>query len=234
MMALLLPAFTLGLLSSVHCVGMCGPIALAIPSARNSWPGRILDALLPNLGRTATYVLLGLLFGTFGRGLRIAGLQQGVSLALGLLIIAGLAWPRLVQGQVITGKLARWTSGLRQLMARSLGRTSPLGLWSTGMLNGLLPCGLVYLALAGALVQDSTLQGALFMLAFGMGTVPALFALRVGLANIGPAQRSFFRRLSPWMVAAMGVLLILRGAGMGIPYISPAMDGVMVSARACH
>lgn len=234
MNALIISAFALGLFSSFHCIGMCGPIALAVPSSRTTWTGRTGDALLLNFGRIATYALLGLLFGMFGRGLRLAGLQQGISIALGAVILIGLLWPALMKGHVITGKLAMWTSGFRQVMARHLGRTSPTGLWSTGMLNGLLPCGLVYLALAGSLVQESPWQGSLFMISFGLGTIPALLAVRLGTAKLSMAKRALVRKLSPFLVAGMGVLFVLRGMGLGIPYISPVLYEVTTGVQPCH
>src|SRR5690606_22316345 len=114
MSAIAASAFALGLFSSVHCIGMCGPIALAVPSARLGWAGRTADALLLNAGRIATNALLGLLFGTFGRGLRLAGLQQGISIALGALILAGLLFPAVIKGQALTGQLAKWTAAPRR------------------------------------------------------------------------------------------------------------------------
>ena len=234
MSAIAASAFALGLFSSLHCIGMCGPIALAVPSARLGWAGRTADALLLNAGRIATYALLGLLFGTFGRGLRLAGLQQGISIALGALILAGLLFPAVIKGQALTGQLAKWTAAPRREMARTLGRTSPAGLWSTGMLNGLLPCGLVYLALAGSLVQEAAWQGAAFMAAFGLGTVPALLAVRLGTARLSLARRALVRKASPFLVAGIGILFVLRGMGLGIPYLSPALHEVVVGTQPCH
>ena len=231
---ILISAISLGLLSSFHCLGMCGPIAMAVPSRRTSWAGRTADGLLLNAGRISTYAFLGALFGIFGRGLQLAGLQQSISLALGVLILVGLLWPALIRGHVITGRLALLTGRAQHALARSLGRTSPLGLLSTGMLNGLLPCGLVYLALAASLMQDNAWRGAAFMAAFGLGTVPALLALRLGTSWFTGSTKAFLRRLSPYLVAAVGVLFVLRGMGLGIPYVSPMLHDVPTGVLTCH
>ena len=234
MTALLLPAFLLGLLSSFHCVAMCGPIALAVPSHRNSAAGRLGDTLLLNSGRLVTYALLGLLFGLFGRGLRLAGLQQAMSITMGALVIMGVAWPSLSTGHRITGRIARWTATAQQAMAKGLARTSPVGLFSTGLLNGLLPCGLVYIALAAALLQEGPLSSAAFMASFGLGTWPSLIAVRLGGSFIPNGKRAQLRRLQPYLVAGMGMLFVLRGLGLGIPYVSPVLYEVSTGVHECH
>lgn len=234
MIALLIPAFLLGLMSSFHCVAMCGPIALAVPSRRHSAAGKMLDTLLLNSGRLLTYAVLGALFGIFGRGLHLAGMQQGISFLMGILVLAGLAWPAIMGGQKITGRIAIWTSGAQRIMAKGLARTSPAGLFTTGLLNGLLPCGLVYIALAAALLHDGPLQSAAFMAAFGLGTWPALVALRLGVKSIHDSRRVMFRRLQPWLVAGVGILFVVRGLGLGIPYVSPVLGDVATEVQACH
>lgn len=234
MTAMLIPAFLLGLMSSFHCVAMCGPIALAVPSRRPSTVGKLLDTLLLNAGRLLTYGVIGSLFGLFGRGLHLAGLQQGISFLMGILVLAGLAWPAILGGHRLTGRVALWTSGAQRAMAKGLARTSPAGLFTTGMLNGLLPCGLVYIALAAALLHEGPWQSAVFMVAFGLGTWPALVALRLGVKSIHDGRRALFRRLQPWLVAGVGILFVVRGLGLGIPYVSPVLGGPGMSVQACH
>ena len=223
MIELLAPAVLLGLVGSAHCIGMCGPLALAIPSIGEGWAGRLGGAALLNGGRVVTYVLFGFLFGAFGRGLQLAGIQQAVSISLGVMILLGVAVPALLR----TGKLAqipaRLVMRLQGTMAKQLKRTSPGGLFLTGMLNGLLPCGLVYLALAGALAYGGWQEGGLFMLLFGLGTWPALIAVRLGGHGLTPAWRSGLRKLAPYVMGLMAMLLIIRGLGLDIPYLSPAL-----------
>ena len=188
-------AFLLGVLGSAHCVGMCGPIALAVPSARSSWSGRLADAVLLNSGRVFTYALLGALFGSFGRGLHLAGLQRTVSITLGVLMLLALLVPALFRKDLVTGTAVASIGALRTFLGRNLRRTSPEGLFLTGLLNGLLPCGMVYFAIAGALVQNGPLNGSLFMMLFGLGTWPALLAVRLGgeLLRTGRALGRFVR-----------------------------------------
>jgi sulfite exporter TauE/SafE len=234
MNAYLGPALLLGALSSAHCVGMCGPIALAVPSARSSHLGRMTDALLLNGGRLVTYAVIGALFGVFGRGLHLAGLQQALSISVGVLMVLAVLVPALFRKDVFTTATLGGLGRLRSMLARNLRRTSPEGLFLTGLMNGLLPCGMVYFAVAGALVQDGPLNGALFMLAFGLGTVPALLTLRLGAGMLTPERRSGLRRLAPYVLGLLGVLFIVRGLGLGIPYLSPALQDIPVGQQECH
>lgn len=227
-------AFLLGLLSSVHCIGMCGPLALAVPSpGRSAW-ARMRSAILLNGGRVVTYALLGAAIGLFGRGLDMAGLQRTVSIALGVVIMLALVAPGVVSRIPLSNGPARLVFRLQGVMARQLKRTSPEGLVLTGLLNGLLPCGMVYLALAGALAQAGPGQGALFMLFFGLGTWPLLVGLKVGSTFAGPGVRSRLRKVAPAAYALMAVLFILRGLDLGIPYLSPDLPDANSAAEVCH
>ena len=227
-------ALMLGVLGSAHCIGMCGPLALAVPSPRHSVAARLGSALALNGGRVVTYALLGAAFGLFGRGLQLAGLQQVVSIALGVLILVGLLAPRVLRfvriGQATGGFVLR----MQGVMARQLKRTSPEGLFITGMRNGLLPCGLVYLAAAGAMAQDGWAAGALFMALFGLGTWPALVGLKVSGSYAGPGLRATLRKVTPYAYALMGILFILRGMDLGIPFISPDLPEANSAVEACH
>jgi len=226
-------AFVLGLLSSAHCIGMCGPLALAVPSPRNSFLQRFTSALLLNGGRVVTYALLGAASGLFGRGLQLAGLQQVVSIGLGVAILVGLIAPRVLSRLRLSQGPALLVMRAQGLMARQLKRTSPEGLFLTGVLNGLLPCGMVYLGLAGALAQDGWSTGALFMVFFGLGTWPALVGLKVSSSYLSPSVRSAMSRLAPVAYLFMAVLFILRGLDLGIPYISPDLPEPNTPAVDC-
>lgn len=228
------PALLLGALSSAHCVGMCGPIALAVPSARSSFTGRSMDALLLNGGRVLTYAVLGALFGTFGRGLHLAGLQQAASIGMGVLMLAAVLVPALFRKDIFATAAIGGLGRLRSMLAHNLRRTSPQALVLTGLLNGLLPCGMVYFAVAGALVQDGALNGALFMAAFGLGTWPAMLAVRLGGGLVTGMWRKGMRRAAPYVFALLGVLFILRGMNLGIPYVSPVLHEVPVGQQECH
>jgi uncharacterized protein len=234
MNALLVTAFGLGILGSAHCLGMCGPLALAVPAPRNTFAQRLRSALLMNGGRVFTYALIGALFGLFGRGLQLAGLQQAVSISMGLVILLSLLMPSIMKFRWITKGAGTLVMRMQGVMARQLRRTSSGGLFVTGTLNGLLPCGMVYLALAGALAQDGWWQGALFMIFFGLGTWPALVGLRVGGGFFGPRFRASVARFAPYAYAVIAVLFILRGLGLGIPFISPDLQMVPGAGQACH
>lgn len=214
----------IGLLGSFHCMGMCGPIALSLPLKENSLNTKVLSGVLYNLGRVTTYIILGLVFGMLGFGIHIWGIQQWVSIGVGTLMILSVGFPILFHGRKITGGLDHLFSGFKKYFGRFFGFRTYLSTLVIGLLNGLLPCGLVYIALAGALVSTSPLNGALYMMAFGLGTIPALLALSL----LGNVVTMTFRRnaqkLIPFLIIMIGVLFVLRGMNLGIPYISPKME----------
>ncbi len=228
-----LTALILGVLGSAHCIGMCGPLALAAPSPRHSLGARLGSALAMNSGRVVTYALLGAGFGLFGRGLHLAGVQQVVSIGLGVLVLVGLLAPRLLRSFRPDRGAGALVIRLQGIMAQQIKRTSPEGLFFTGMLNGLLPCGLVYLAAAAAIAQDGWVNGAILMTIFGLGTWPALVVLKVSGSYVGPTLRNSLRKVTPYAYAIMGMLFILRGMDLGIPYISPDLPEANSAAYEC-
>ncbi|HNU56242.1 MAG TPA: sulfite exporter TauE/SafE family protein [Flavobacteriales bacterium] len=234
MNGLLATAFILGVAGSAHCVGMCGPIALAVPSPGNSFPARLGSTLLLNAGRLLTYVLLGLGIGVFGAGMRLAGLQQVTSIAAGIVLILSVLVPGLLERWAPTGRWSMAIGRLRSSLARQLSRTAPEAIFFTGLLNGALPCGLVYAALLGAAAQGTVMLAALFMAVFALGTIPALLVLRMSGGAVLNGLRPRLRRLAPVLVCTMGVLMILRGANLGVPYLSPATPQVATQVTACH
>jgi len=229
-MDLIWTALLLGVAGSLHCAGMCGPLALALPVPTSGLLVYGAGRLAYNGGRVLTYAVLGTVFGFLGRTLFVAGLQQWMSIAIGALLLLGL---------VISPKAASWgpviraVSVLKQAMGNMLRRRGiwPLGL--LGLLNGLLPCGLVYVACAGAAATGGVLSGALYMVVFGLGTVPVMLAISLSGKLVHAALRRWLVRLVPVSVGLVAVLLILRGLGLGIPYVSPNLvsaDG----AACCH
>lgn len=227
-------ALVLGFAGSAHCIGMCGPIALAVPSPPNRPGARWAGTLLMNSGRLTTYVLLGAAVGVLGLGIRLAGLGRALSISGGALLLLSVIVPGLLQRWAPTGRLALGIGRLRSTLARNLRRTAPEALFLTGVLNGLLPCGLVYAALLGAATSESPAQSALFMAAFGLGTWPALIALRMGGGLLGDGFRARLRQVSPVLISAMAVLLILRGLELGIPYVSPGHPAMQGGVAGCH
>lgn len=225
----LLPALALGLLGSLHCAGMCGPLALALPMAGKGPAGFLFGRLAYNLGRVITYAVLGVVFGLAGQGLLLAGLQRWVSVTLGVLLIAGLlASRRLALAAPVVGLVNRLKAGMGALLQRR----SASGLGLLGLLNGLLPCGLVYVACAGAAATGSWLGGVEYMAVFGLGTTPMMLGLSLGGRLMPPALRLKLRYATPVAVLMLGVLLIVRGLGLGIPYLSP--DLTAGGSGCCH
>jgi uncharacterized protein len=222
-------AFLLGLVGSLHCAGMCGPLALALPAAGDTTPTYVLGRVVYNAGRIITYCLLGIVIGLAGYTLLMAGLQRWVSIALGVALLVGLfASRRLALARPVTSVVNLLKSG----MSRLLRRRSLAGLGLLGLLNGLLPCGLVYVACAGAAATGGVLAGATYMAAFGIGTVPMMLAISLSGELVPASLRLKLVKTIPVCVFLLGSLLILRGMSLGIPYLSPDMSAS--GAVCCH
>ncbi|MFA6979021.1 MAG: sulfite exporter TauE/SafE family protein [Ignavibacteriaceae bacterium] len=214
--------FIIGLLGSLHCVGMCGPIALALPIVGNSKIELIVSRLLYNLGRILTYTFFGLIFGLIGDRIQLFGLQQIVSIVLGSLIILRLIIPQQYSFIKITF-IQKAVGRLKQEFSKMFGINSMKSLFIIGLLNGFLPCGFVYVGIAGAIATGDALQGAGFMALFGLGTLPIMFAASLFSSVLSIKARLNFRRAIPVFSFIIGILFILRGLNLGIPYISPKM-----------
>lgn len=222
-------AFLLGLIGSVHCAGMCGPLALALPAVGNTMPSYVLGRVAYNAGRIVTYCLLGIVFGLAGWTFLLAGLQRWISIALGEALLIGLfASRKLVLSRPVTSAVNQLKSRMSVLLrSRSIAALAMLGL-----LNGLLPCGLVYVACAGATATGGILAGATYMTAFGVGTVPMMLAISLSGKLVPTSLRLKLVKTVPVCVFLLGTLLILRGMSLGIPYLSPDMSGT--GASCCH
>jgi uncharacterized protein len=220
----LLTAIALGFLGSFHCVGMCGPIALALPVKRSSLLRVLTGSLIYNSGRLITYASLGFFFGLFGQGIALAGWQNRLSIASGIIILAVLFAPKFSVLHFGKGLLFRFLEKLKSRMRKLFGIHSAKSLVLIGMLNGLLPCGLVYLGIAGSIATGDFIKGALFMTAFGLGTFPAMVTLTVMKSRISISFREKIRKTIPVLVGMVGVLLILRGMNLGIPFLSPSIE----------
>ena len=222
-------AFLLGLIGSLHCAGMCGPLALALPPAGATAPAYVLGRVAYNAGRIITYCLLGLVVGLAGRTLLLAGLQRWTSIALGVALLLGLfASRKLALSRPVTAAVNQ----LKSRMSGLLRRRSLAGLAVLGLLNGLLPCGLVYVACAGAAAPGGILAGAGYMTAFGVGTVPMMLAISLSGKLVPTSLRLKLVKTIPVCVFLLATLLILRGLSLGIPYISPDLSST--GASCCH
>ena len=233
MIAIISTGLVLGLAGSLHCVGMCGPLSLGLPMHETSTSRRIIALALYHLGRIITYSLLGLFFGLIGRRFYIAGMQQGLSIALGVvMLVAALQYFifRYVYQPVFIKKMY---SRLQHAMIRVMKNISLPNYLLFGAMNGLLPCGMVYVAIAAAISTNGILTGTVMMASFGAGTLPAMFALALFGYMVKMPARNQLRRLSPYFVCAIGLVLILRGLNLGIPFVSPVMGGAPQPALNC-
>jgi sulfite exporter TauE/SafE len=226
-------AFTLGLLGSFHCIGMCGPIALALPVGGNSLAERVAAAFSYNSGRVLTYSLFGVLFGIIGKTFALAGWQQVFSITIGVLIVLSILLPGVLSsGTKITGFAYGFTSRIKSGMKDFFQQRTFSSFFFIGMLNGLLPCGLVYLAVAGASATSGPAEGATYMALFGAGTLPVMLSVIVAGNFISVNIRNHIRKAMPYVILLIGVLFILRGLNLDIPYISPKISKTQV--HSCH
>jgi sulfite exporter TauE/SafE len=220
---MLLSAFVLGLLGSFHCVGMCGPIAFMLPVDRTNPYKKASQIAIYHFGRLLAYSIIGLIFGLVGRGLYIFGLQQQLSIIIGVIMIVVVLIPYQTFNKYNFSKpIYKIISTVKSALGKELQKKSPDTFLTIGFLNGFLPCGLVYMAVFAAIGTGSTMQGSFYMLLFGLGTIPlmttAIYFSHLLKGNI----RQRIQKVIPVFVVLIGTLFILRGLGLGIPYLSPA------------
>lgn len=225
-----------GLLGSFHCVGMCGPIAFMLPVDRSNNFRKVSQIFIYHFGRILAYSIIGFIFGLLGKGLYIFGLQQQLSIGIGILMIVVVLIPTKVFNKYNFSKpLYRIISKVKSALGLALKKKTADTFLTIGFLNGFLPCGLVYMAVFASLAMESPFQGALYMSLFGLGTIPLMtMAIYIGkFLNTRVKQR--IQKAIPVMVVIIGLLFILRGLGLGIPYISPApMADTVEGTIECH
>ena len=224
----------LGMASSLHCIGMCGPLGLSIPGVNANSLRGIFTFSIYHLGRILTYALFGLIFGLAGRGIYLAGFQQMTSIVLGILMV-GIFIRHFFFNNILSSSVAgRLLKRIQFLFGSVWAYQGRLRFVLLGMINGLLPCGMVYLALALAVTTKSLSGGILLMTMFGLGTLPALAGLRYFAFSLSLPMRNYFKKISPFLIGIMGMMLILRGMNLGIPYLSPAITGSSPAGISCH
>lgn len=217
----LIAAFTIGLLGSLHCIGMCGPIALALPVAGQGGAGRVIAAILYNIGRATTYALLGIVIGSLGQALWLAGLQQALSITFGVVILWVVLSPLLFKRVTPPAFYRNAIARLQSRLANQLKKHGIASLFVVGLLNGLLPCGFVYIALAGAAATGHWYSGAAYMALFGLGTLPMMSLLILFKNQLSLTLRRNLNKALPYAMGVLAVLFIVRGMNLGIPYLSP-------------
>lgn len=219
----------LGLFGSLHCLGMCGPIALAIPHSNYGKFSLFLDNFLYNSGRIITYTFLGAIAGTIGAGIKMAGFQETISLILGIILILYLIIPKRAKSRFLELPLIKRISNFfTEIFQKFLVNTRKSSLFVVGILNGFLPCGLVYIALGASLAGAAdTVKSALFMTMFGIGTTP-IMALTYSVKKfISIELKRKLNKLIPVAIGVLAIILILRGLSLGIKYISPSLPDTL-------
>lgn len=231
-----LSALILGLMGSLHCIGMCGPIAFMLPVDRKSNYRKALQVSIYHFGRLLAYGTIGMVFGFIGKSLYIFGVQQKLSILIGIIMIALVLIPFVhLSSLSISKPIYRIISKLKDKLGFALKSKSNDAFLTIGFLNGFLPCGLVYMALLGAMAMANPIQGSFYMILFGLGTVPLMTMAVYFSSAIKQNTMRKVKKLIPVFIVIIGILFILRGLGLGIPYVSPQATKEVVSTELeCH
>ena len=229
-------AFILGLLGSFHCVGMCGPIAFLLPVDRSNSIRKITQIFTYHFGRLLAYGLIGLFFGLIGKSLYIFGIQQQLSIIIGILMIVAVLLPTQLANQFkISQPIYRLISKVKSALGKSLKNKTADTFLTIGFLNGFLPCGLVYMAVFASLATEQALMASTYMVLFGLGTIPLMTSAIYLGKFLNTKMKQNIQKAIPVFIVLIGVLFILRGLGLGIPYLSPSPMVDMVSGTMdCH
>ena len=225
-------AFIMGFAGSLHCVGMCGPLALSLPVSHSDNPSRFTGGAIYNLGRIFSYAVLGFIFGTVGKLFLTFHWQSRLSFTLGAMILLYLLIPKKYFHFSKPTVFNKPFLALRKQLGKLFQSRNFNSVFCIGILNGLLPCGLIYLALTSSIITGSSLNGALFMSFFGLGTFPAMMAIIILGNYLNQQMRLKINKALPVLLFVMATLLVLRGLELGIPYVSPAYAGH--TPLACH
>ena len=222
---MLYTALIFGLLGSFHCVGMCGPIAFMLPVSRDNEVKKFFQIFLYHFGRLLAYSSIGLAFGIVGKSLNLFGFQQQVSIFIGVLMIAVILLPTAkFQKYNLSQPLYKVIGKIKSSLGAALKKKSPDTFFTIGFLNGF-----------GAIATGSMVQSSLYMLLFGVGTIPLMTTAVYFGGMLNGMMRQRIRKLIPIAVVLIGMLFILRGLGLGIPYVSPSQDHEKItSTMECH
>lgn len=215
-------AFLLGLLGSLHCAVMCGPLMLSLPQPKQNYFKAALNLLLYQFGRVLMYTVMGILVGFLGETLSLVVSQNTLSLTIGILLVV---FTVLYFSKSYLKVFNSFQSKLITPIAKLMGKIYGLPFWGffAGMLNGVIPCGMVYLALATALNSASIQEAGVFMFLFGLGTTPLMLLISLGGIYLKKYIRFNPNKLLPWFMLFLGILFIMRSVELGIPFISPAI-----------
>ncbi len=229
-------AFFFGLLGSVHCLGMCGPIAFLLPLNHQNKAVKLLQVIMYHIGRLISYAFIGYIFSWLGKNIALFGLQQYLSIATGVLMILFVMVPKSrIKIPFLQNTVYKFLGKLQYRLSTLLKTKSSKQLFGIGILNGLLPCGFVYMAVLGSLAYGNSVNNSvLFMIAFGLGTVPLMTSAVYAFHLFSLKTQQVIRRQFPILVIILAGLFILRGLGLDIPYLSPAPIDFVTNEINCH
>lgn len=228
-------ALIFGILGSFHCMGMCGPIAFLLPVDRENNLKKGMQIFLYHLGRISSYAIIGAIFGLLGKSISLFGLQQKLSIIIGIIMLSLIFIPAGKKGlDRLLNPAFKGVSKIKSQIGAELKKKRPDTFFTIGFLNGLLPCGLVYMAVLGATAVQGVWQGALYMAIFGLGTVPLMTGVVWAGNFITVKMRNGMKKAIPVVIALMGILFIIRGMGLGIPYMSPKQSSKVEASMECH
>ena len=233
---MLVSAILLVFMGSLHCVGMCGPIAFMLPVNRQNPVKKAGQVALYHVGRLLSYATIGVVFGLLGKGLYVFGMQQKLSIAIGILMIILVLVPAKIFAKYNFSKpVYKIISKVKTKLGQELKKKTADTFLTIGILNGFLPCGLVYMALFAAIAMGDIAKGSLYMVLFGLGTIPLMTTAVYFSGFLKGSAKKRIQKLIPALVVVIGILFILRGLGLGIPYVSPSPVLEVVSSQIdCH
>ncbi|WP_431244887.1 sulfite exporter TauE/SafE family protein [Flavobacterium sp. P21] len=233
---MLYSALILGLISSLHCVGMCGPIAVMLPVDHRNEAKKVIQIITYHFGRLTAYATIGLIFGLLGRGFFMAGIQQKISIFIGIAMVAVVLIPEKTVAKYNFSKpVYKVISKIKSSLGSQFKKKSYKSLFIIGLLNGFLPCGMVYVALFGAIAMQSASLGVFYMLLYGLGTIPLMTIVVYIHSLLKLPFRNKIQKAIPYVAVFIGVLFILRGLGLGIPYLSPSNMSLFIQQSPnCH
>ncbi|MBA4311446.1 MAG: hypothetical protein C0417_02335 [Chlorobiaceae bacterium] len=233
----LITGFIFGILGSLHCIGMCGPIVLALPVGEQSTLKFTFGRTLYHLGRVISYALMGIAVGLVGGKLLLPIFQQNLSIIVGALLVLTVLFPKVVRSTKYLQKIFDpVTQKLTVMIGKLLQSKNIASMLTLGFLNGFLPCGFVYMAISTAAVTGGLLAGMLFMIGFGFGTIPSMLTVSFFPKLISANFRLKIVKFLPALQVIIGLLLIIRGLNLGIPYLSPKLAKMIPTdgGGCCH
>lgn len=229
---MLYSALLLGLISSLHCIAMCGPIAMMLPVSQHNPEKKALQIIIYHFGRITAYASVGAVFGFLGRGFHFAGIQQQLSVTAGIIMILIAIIPEKILARYNFSKpIFRLISNIKSNLGKRLKNQSFSSLFTIGLLNGFLPCAMVYAALFGAMASQEILPAVTYMLLFGLGTIPLMSSVVYINSWVTLPLRNTIQKIIPYAIVCLGVLFILRGLSLDIRYISPSKTDLFVTAQ---